>query len=195
MILTCKSAFQLQCLYYSKIHGCIIGRFLVVAASKSFITQGATQPQKGKTVWTVCHLLESAGLLLNLVLFAKFRSRSHNRLRRTFILTFRPEPPPLLLSPIHAPKLVFPPTTSPSMMEGKVSPPPPSSPPTIQLPTSGASSSMPVIIPPGAGQLLNTYQAYISMLGQPPPPQNRAFTPLKEKGKHFLRNPTRIWNN
>ena len=111
------------------------------------------------------------------------------------MLTYRPEPPPLLLSPIHAPKLVFPPTTSPSMMEGKVSPPPPSSPPTIQLPTSGASSSMPVIIPPGAGQLLNTYQAYISMLGQPPPPQNRAFTPLKDKGKQFPRNLMQIWNN
>ena len=51
------------------------------------------------------------------------------------------------------------------------SPSPPlasSSPPMIQMPGTNANNILPTL-PPGAGQLLNTYQAYINMLGQPPP--------------------------
>merc|ERR1719341_310025 len=68
------------------------------------------------------------------------------------------------------------------------SPPlPSSSPPMIQM--SGANSTnIHPSLPPGAGQLLNTYQAYISMLGQPNS-QGRPFPPLQEPGKQPARGP------
>jgi len=80
----------------------------------------------------------------------------------------------------HSPSL-----TAPLRGKPPPSPSPPlpsSSPPMIQMPGSGANSNniLPTL-PPGAGQLLNTYQAYISMLGQPNS-QGRPFPPLQEPG-------------
>jgi len=80
----------------------------------------------------------------------------------------------------HSPSL-----TAPRSSKPPPSPSPPlpsSSPPMIQMPGSGSNSNniLPSL-PPGAGQLLNTYQAYISMLGQPNS-QGRPFPPLQEPG-------------
>merc|ERR1719430_249754 len=78
-------------------------------------------------------------------------------------------------SPILAAPLRSKPPPSPSP------PLPSSSPPMIQMPAGANSNNILPTLPPGAGQLLNTYQAYISMLGQPNS-QGRPFPPLQEPG-------------
>jgi len=71
------------------------------------------------------------------------------------------------------------------------SPPlPSSSPPMIQMSGANPTNILPSL-PPGAGQLLNTYQAYISMLGQPNS-QGRPFPPLQESGKQTARGPGQL---
>jgi len=79
---------------------------------------------------------------------------------------------PDLSSPIIPLRSRPPPSPSPPL--------PSSSPPMIQMPGTNSNSILPTL-PPGAGQLLNTYQAYISMLGQPNS-QGRPFPPLQEPG-------------
>jgi len=83
--------------------------------------------------------------------------------------------PDLHHSPILAAPLRSKPPPSPSP------PLPSSSPPMIQMPAGANSNNILPTLPPGAGQLLNTYQAYISMLGQPNS-QGRPFPPLQEPG-------------
>jgi len=77
--------------------------------------------------------------------------------------------PSPILTPLRARP---PPSPSPPL--------PSSSPPIIQMSGANATNILPTL-PPGAGQLLNTYQAYISMLGQPNS-QGRPFPPLQEPG-------------